>query len=111
MLFNSVQFYIFFPLVTIVYFLVPHSCRWAWLLAASCYFYMAFVPAYILILCCTILVDYMAGLWIETAHGRQRKLFLVASLTANVGMLAVFKYLGFLYCRNCMHRTHWNMAR
>src|SRR5207249_718157 len=87
-------------------FLLPHAYRWVWLLAASCYFYMAFVPAYILILCCTILVDYMAGVWIETTHGRRRKLFLVASLIANVGMLAVFKYLGFLNA-NLSALAHW----
>lgn len=97
MLFNSFEFLcLFFPLVTAAYFLLPHHWRWALLLAASCWFYMAFVPVYILILAFTIAVDYFAGLWIERSEGRRRKAFLVASIIANVGVLAVFKYWDFL---------------
>lgn len=96
MLFNSFQFLIFFPLVTALYFLLPARWRWALLLAASCVFYMAFVPAYILILAFTILVDYAAGLWIGRAEGPRRKGLLVASLVANLGVLAFFKYFNFL---------------
>jgi len=50
LLFNSISFLIYFPIVTALYFLLPHSWRWLLLLAASCVFYMAFIPAYILIL-------------------------------------------------------------
>jgi D-alanyl-lipoteichoic acid acyltransferase DltB (MBOAT superfamily) len=57
---------------------------------------MAFVPIYILILAFTILVDYFAGMIIEKAEGRRRKLFLIFSLVANIGVLAVFKYFNFL---------------
>lgn len=96
MLFNSGQFLIFFPVVTTLYFLLPHRFRWAFLLAASCYFYMVFRPVYILILAFTILVDFCAGIYIETASGRRRKLYLVASIVANVGVLAFFKYFNFL---------------
>ena len=95
MLFNSLQFLFFFPIVTAVYFAIPHKHRWAWLLAASCYFYMAFVPKYILILGFTIVVDYFAGLWIERSHGHRRKTMLAASLVANIGILFVFKYYNF----------------
>jgi D-alanyl-lipoteichoic acid acyltransferase DltB (MBOAT superfamily) len=95
MLFNSAAFAVFFPVVTIVYFLLAGRSRWVWLLAASSYFYMAFVPAYILILLFTILVDYAAGLLIEPAEGRRRKMWLILSIIANVGVLAVFKYWNF----------------
>jgi D-alanyl-lipoteichoic acid acyltransferase DltB (MBOAT superfamily) len=57
---------------------------------------MAFVPVYILILGFTIVVDYFAGILIENAEGRKRKLFLLFSLLANIGVLAVFKYYNFL---------------
>lgn len=63
---------------------------------ASCYFYMTFVPIYILILFFTIVVDFFAGIYIENSEGRKRKLFLVASLIANIGVLAIFKYYNFL---------------
>jgi hypothetical protein len=38
MLFNSLQFALFFPLVTALYFALPHRWRWLLLLTASCYF-------------------------------------------------------------------------
>jgi alginate O-acetyltransferase complex protein AlgI len=95
MLFNSLQFLVFFIIVTCAYFLTAHKRRWLLLLLASCYFYMAFVPAYILILIFTIGVDYIAGLSIEKAAGVKRKWFLIASIIANIGVLAVFKYYNF----------------
>jgi len=96
MLFNSLEFCVFFPLVTIGYFCLPYERRWPWLLATSCVFYMWLVPSYILILAFTIVIDYVAGLAIERAQGRRRKAFLVVSLIANLGVLAVFKYADFL---------------
>jgi alginate O-acetyltransferase complex protein AlgI len=96
MLFNSLQFVCFFILVTSLYFAIPNKFRWILLLAASCYFYMAFVPIYILILGFTIVVDYFAGIAIERASGKKRKMFLVFSLIANIGVLAVFKYYNFI---------------
>jgi D-alanyl-lipoteichoic acid acyltransferase DltB (MBOAT superfamily) len=95
MLFNSLHFLAFFPVVVGVLFLLPHRVRWAWLLIASCYFYMAFIPAYILILFCVILVDYAAGIIIEKSEGARRKLFLILSLLANIGILGFFKYYNF----------------
>ncbi len=96
MLFNSFTFLIFFPIVVAIYFAIPHRLRWAWLLAASCYFYMAFIPVYILILFFTIAVDYTAGILIENSEGRRRRSFLIMSIVANVGVLAIFKYFNFL---------------
>lgn len=96
MLFNSVDFVIFFIVVTGAYFVLPHRYRWMLLLAASCYFYMAFVPIYILILGFTIIIDYFAGIYIEKWQGRKKKWFLVASLIANIGVLSIFKYYNFL---------------
>ncbi len=95
MLFNSFQFLIFFPVVTAAYWALPHRRRWQLLIIASCYFYMVLVPEYILILFFLILVDYFAGLFIDKAEGRIRKLILVISLMANIGTLGVFKYFNF----------------
>lgn len=96
MLFNSFHFIFFFLLITTLYFLLPHNKRWQLLLIASCYFYMAFVPIYILILGFTIVIDFFAGIYIEKSQGKRRKLFLVLSLFANVGILAIFKYYNFI---------------
>ena len=95
MLFNSAAFLIFFPVVTTAYFLLPHRFRWILLLAASCYFYMSFIPEYILILAVTITVDYFAGLGLEKFEGRKQRWVLIASIVSNVGMLAFFKYFNF----------------
>lgn len=96
MIFNSLEFVLFFVIVTSAYFLLPHAHRWKLLLAASCYFYMYFLPVYILILGFTIVVDYFAGILIDRSTGRKRKLWLVCSLVANIGVLAFFKYYNFL---------------
>ncbi len=96
MLFNSFAFVLFFPIVTAIYFALPHKLRALFLLIASAYFYMAFVPVYVLILAFTIVVDYFAGILLERARGSRRKLLLVMSLVANIGVLAIFKYYNFL---------------
>ncbi len=96
MLFNSIQFVIFFIVITSLFYLLPHRFRWLLLLLASCYFYMSFVPVYILILGFTIVIDFFAGLYIEKSSGHKRKLFLIISLIANIGVLCVFKYFNFI---------------
>jgi len=94
MLFNSWQFAVFFPVVTLLYFVAPQAWRWGVLLAASCWFYAAFVPAYLLILGATIVVDYAAGIAMETWPRRKRTI-LWFSLISNVGFLFFFKYFNF----------------
>jgi D-alanyl-lipoteichoic acid acyltransferase DltB (MBOAT superfamily) len=96
MLFNSLHFLVFFPIVAFVYFCLQRRPRIYWLVAASCYFYMVFVPQYILILFFLIALDYSAGLLIARSQGSRRKLCLVASILGNVGMLAFFKYFHFM---------------
>ena len=65
MLFNSIEYVIFLPIVLILFYALPHKLRWAMLLVASCTFYMWFIPKYILILLITIIIDYLAGILIE----------------------------------------------
>ena len=65
MLFNSWSFLVFFPIVTLLYFLAPFKVRWLLLLVASCIFYMAFMPIYLLVLASTIVIDYFAAMQIE----------------------------------------------
>ncbi len=96
MLFNSLHFVAFFIIVTTLYFALPHKYRWLLLLLSSFYFYMAFLPVYVLILLVTIVVDYYAGIYIAKSEGSRRKMFLVASLIANIGFLSFFKYYDFL---------------
>ncbi len=95
--FHSIQFAVFFIVVTLAYFSLSWTGRWVLLLLTSCYFYMVFKPVFILILFGTIVIDYFAGIWIEKSQEqKQRKLLLVISLISNIGILAFFKYYDFV---------------
>lgn len=95
MLFNSFQFLIFFPIVTCIYFVLPLRFQWMFLLAASCYFYMAFIPVYILILLFTILIDYSAAIFIERSQGEKKRIWLITSIISTCLVLIIFKYFDF----------------
>lgn len=110
MLFNSLDFAMFFIIVTLLYFILPQKLRLLMLLMASCYFYMFFMPKYIVILAAVIAVDYSAGILIERAEGRKKKLFLLGSILTNVGLLFVFKYFNFFNgnIARLAEIIHWN---
>jgi alginate O-acetyltransferase complex protein AlgI len=112
MLFNSLEFLIFFPVVTALYFLCPHQLRWLLLLVASCVFYMFFIPVYILILLVTILIDYFAGIWIENSSGRKKKQYLWVSIISTCLVLFVFKYYNFFIgnFNGVAHAIGWNYS-
>lgn len=97
MLFNSFEFiFLFFPLVTVIYYLLGRQLKIIWLLFASCFFYMFFVPEYILILALAILIDYSAGIFIERAKSQaSKKTWLVISIVTTCLLLFVFKYYNF----------------
>ena len=95
MLFNSLHFLLFLPIVITLYYLLSFKYRWILIFVASCYFYMALIPAYILILFFIICVDYLSALVIERLHGRLRKVVLAVSIIANISLLAFFKYFNF----------------
>ena len=110
MLFNSINFLIFFPIVTLLFFCLPHKHRWSLLLTASCVFYMAFIPAYILILVLTITVDYFAGIFIEKSQGKRKKAYLIVSIISTCSILFFFKYFNFFSSNVSAFANlmHWN---
>src|SRR5215467_13470715 len=95
MLFNSLEFAIFFPIVATMYFILPQRLQTPHLLVSSCIFYMAFIPAYIVILALTIAIDYTAGIYLGKVAGRARSWLLAASVIATCLVLFAFKYLSF----------------
>jgi alginate O-acetyltransferase complex protein AlgI len=98
MVFNSIQFLVFFMVMTLCYYQLKNQRSRVWLLlAGSCYFYITFVPVYIFILFFTIIVDYFAGIYIDRSTGRRRKWVLAASIVANIGVLVFYKYFNFLF--------------
>lgn len=96
MLFNSLEFALFFPIVCLLYFTVLRRWQTELLLVSSCVFYMAFVPVYILILGLTIVIDYVAGIYLEKVTGRSRFAILLVSIIATCLVLFVFKYFAFV---------------
>jgi alginate O-acetyltransferase complex protein AlgI len=94
--FKSFEFILFFPIVTVLYFLLEHKYRTILLLVASCVFYAFFKWEYIFILLFTIIIDYYAGILIAQSTGKRKKWALILSLVANLGVLAVFKYYYFI---------------
>jgi len=110
MLFNSLEFLVFFIVITLSYFLLPPKLRAPLLLFASCYFYMAFVPVYIFILFFTIVVDYIAGILLENST-KNKKGILLCSLVVNIGFLCIFKYYNFFATNIDRGFTlfHWNV--
>lgn len=98
MVFNSIEFLVFLPIVVALFYVLPQKVRWLWLLSASCVFYMWFVPKYILILLVTIVVDYAAGLLMEryADQPRKKKAFFIISIVSTLTVLVIFKYLNFL---------------
>lgn len=112
MLFDSIPFVIFFVTVFFLYFTLPSTWQKWLLLITSCYFYMAFIPQYILVLLFLITVDYVLGINIERSSGRMRTGLLVASIVANLSTLFFFKYFNF-FNQNISalaHMLHWNYS-
>lgn len=95
MLFNSVGFLLFFPIVVVVYFLLPIRFRWVFLLIASYYFYMNWKPVYALLISFSTITTYLSAFFIESKK-EYKKIFLVSNLVINLGILFVFKYFNFI---------------
>jgi alginate O-acetyltransferase complex protein AlgI len=96
MLFNSLAFAVFFPLVYLVYRVLPHRAQNLFLLGASYLFYGSWDWRFLSLLAISTCVDYGCGIAMAAAtEQRRRKALLGASLVSNLGMLAVFKYFDF----------------
>lgn len=96
MLFNSIEFLIFFPLIAVLYFFIPHKIKWLFLLLASYYFYMCWNPEYIILILFSTIIDYVAGIMMaRLPEKRDRRKYLILSLLANLGLLFAFKYFNF----------------
>lgn len=97
MLFNSIEFIIFFLFVVAVYYLTTNKYRWFVLLVASYYFYMSWNPFYIILIAGSTVIDYLIALRISnTKEVLVKKKLLIISLLANLGLLFTFKYFNFL---------------
>ena len=100
MLFNSIDFLVFFPIVVSVFFIIPKKIRYIWLLVASYYFYMSWQPKYALLIALSTVITYASGILIEYYRKQNKptamKLCVAGSLISNLGILCLFKYGNFI---------------
>ena len=96
MLFNSFEFMIFFPIVVLLFLIIPKSLRSIWLLIASYYFYMSWNPRYAVLIVFSTLITYLSGILIERFQEEKKRKWVVAgSFICNLAILALFKYANF----------------
>ena len=99
MIFNSIEFLLFFPVVCIVYFLLKgNSLQNLFLLVASYYFYMNWQPIYALLLLSSTILTYICGLLTDkySQNSSKKKVFLSVNIILNLAILFVFKYFNFI---------------
>lgn len=106
MLFNSIEFLIFFPIAAAIYFVIPSKIKHLWLLAASYYFYMFWNVKYALLILTSTIFTYLSGLLIEkikhsgkdiSKQRKWKKWVVAGSFIANLGILFFFKYVNFAF--------------
>ena len=98
MLFNSLDYILFLGITVAGFWLLARHARLRiiFVFVASCLFYMAWHPAYIVLILGSTLVDYVVGLRIHaTDRPKARKRWLILSLVSNLGLLGLFKYFNF----------------
>lgn len=93
MLFNSVQYIIFFPIVFLIYWKIIPKKRWIIVLASSCFFYMVWNPLYIFLIIGVAGIAYFAGLLCES--GKSGRIGFSVSIFCLCGILFLYKYTGF----------------
>src|SRR5262249_45374968 len=99
MIFASKAFFVFLPVVLVLYHLLGRRSRkYAVLLAASWLFYAWISPQYLWVIVLCTVIDYAAGLRIEAAaDDRTRTWWVGLSIAPNLGLLFSFKYVAFVY--------------
>jgi len=98
LLFNSLDFFIFLPIVYILYwFVFNKSLKWQniLILIASYFFYGWWSWQFMGLLALSTLLDYLYGFWVASPNKKKAKLFLWLSIINNLGILAIFKYYNF----------------
>lgn len=112
--FTSIRFLLFFPVVVILYFLIPQRFKWIWLLITSYCFYMSAGVKYVALLVASTVITYLSGMLIEKANkiddpqksARLKKLWFFLCIAINLGFLFLFKYLDF-FCRSLNRISSW----
>ena len=107
MQFNSIKFLVFFPIVLIVYFIVPKKMRMYWLLIVSYFFYMSWNTKYAVLIFISTLITYLSGILFSKFNQKTnneviKKIIMITCICINLGILALFKYGNF-----CIDSINW----
>ncbi len=103
MQFTSFDFLVFFPVVVLLFYVMPRRLRQLWLLLASYYFYMGWNAKYALLILASTIITYLGGILMNRAgvqkDGSRRKCrwILAAGIVGNLAFLVFFKYFYFLH--------------
>ena len=106
MLFNSIEFIVFFLITVMVYFLIPKKIRYIWLLITSFYFYMSWDAVYALLLLSVIFVTYVTAIKLNAINendqtienkSKDKKIYASICIVVCILLLVYFKYLGFIF--------------
>lgn len=95
MLFNSFHFLAFFPVVVILFFLLPFRFRKFLLLAASYFFYMLWQPEYGALIALSTILSFATAIFIEKKKFEDRKKYVWICFFINLSILFFFKYFNF----------------
>lgn len=115
MVFNSLEFLIFFPIVVLIYFCVPQKTKNFWLLISSYYFYMSWNPKYAILILLSTTITWLGGLSFGHINkldlpGQKKefwkKICVLACLSSNLLILAFFKYYHFLVDNMALVLSH-----
>ena len=97
MLFNSIQFAVFFPIAVLVYFIIPYRFRNIWLLVTSYFYYMCWRKEYALLMLSSTLITYLSALFMEGRSLGAKKAAVAVSFILNLSILGFFKYFHFFF--------------
>ena len=99
MLFNSIEFTIFLPVIFVLYWFVTNKnlkLQNLLLLSASYFFYAWWDWRFLSLIIFSSTIDYIVGLkLLESTDERKRKILLLTSIFVNIGFLGFFKYFNF----------------
>lgn len=115
MLFNSINFLIFFPIVVLLYFMIPMNFKTIWLLCASYFFYMCWNPKYALLMLTSTVITYISGLLIDKyshieGKTKYKKIFVFLCFLSNLLILFFFKYFDFVIMNLNFILKHLNFS-
>jgi alginate O-acetyltransferase complex protein AlgI len=95
MLFNSIKYLVFLPIVFALFWLSPQRFRTPILLIASYVFYMSWRPIFVFLILGLTLINFFFGKWIHKAEADKKKLMLTLAIVTNLATLGFFKYAYF----------------